>query len=132
MAGQPEPGGGVCGSGPTNTPRVSAAKMPAKSKASGLLPCEVEITPPSTVDLVGIARFVVVTVVVDVSDVPELDVDPVLVDTPPVFELSDVPVTAPDEIVDVTDAAAGGEAKLGLMAPPGKMKSSMVGSMAVL
>src|SRR6516165_8929569 len=57
---------GGCGTGiwPMKTPLVSAAKRPAKSKASGVLPCDVEITPPSTVDLVGIAMFMVVVVTV--------------------------------------------------------------------
>src|SRR5947209_1470040 len=106
--------------------------MPVKSKASGLLPREVEITPPSTVDLVGIAMFVVVVVVVVVSDWPVFDCKPWAVLTPWLIELDCEDVEAPLEMVDVTEAAAGGEAKLGLIAPPGKMKSSMVGSIAVL
>src|SRR5207249_2785367 len=45
----------VRGSVPTKTPRVSAAKKPAKSDSS---PCAVLITPPSTVDRVGRAFIV--------------------------------------------------------------------------
>src|SRR5436305_1980826 len=97
------------------TPRVSAAKMPAKSFASGLSPCEVEITPPSTVDLVGSARLVVVNVVVDVVDCPVVDDR-----LGAVAELiDDWPVVAS---VVVTEEGAGGEAKLGLIAP-GRMLS---------
>ena len=98
--------------------------MPAKSLASGLLPCGVEITPPRTVDLVGKARLVVVFIVVDVNDW--------FVDDEEVVAWPDV---VADPLVDikvvVTDDGAGGEAKL-MLIDPCRMLSSMVGSRAVL
>src|SRR4051812_13707579 len=111
------------GSVPMKTPLVSAAKRPAKSLASGLLPCDVEITPPRTVGLVGSAMKLVVVVVVPVVDwsVDPVDVWPVVVDVFP----EDV------DVVVVTEVGNGGVAKLGLIAP-GRMLSSMVGSIAVL
>src|SRR4051812_18210107 len=45
--------GDQLGRGPTMTPRVSAAKNPAKSLGTAVLACELEIAPPGAVDLVG-------------------------------------------------------------------------------
>ena len=85
--------------------------MPAKSKASGLLPCGVEITPPRTVDLLGSDSLTVAVEVVVVVVLP----------------LTVVTVVGTFALLRF----AGGVAKLALI-EPGKIVSSIVGSIAVL
>jgi hypothetical protein len=87
-----------------------------------LLPCEVEITPPRTVDFVGRGRFNVTVWVVVLEE--ELVV------------LLDCPVEPVEEETVAVGFASwaadkGGEAKLALI-EPGRIRSSMVGSMVVL